>query len=582
MLQNQQPEKRNKTGSPFFPFVFLKKGIRLTLIILFGFCQGGQATIRKIFPPGKGNDTLLIASCLELAQKFYETDNHSYDSTLFYLNQALELSQSFRDPYYTYKLYDFYSKMTYKTGNHYTALEYYFKLLQMLDEKNVSGESIELKNEYAMLYKNIGICMGAVDINKSLDFFKKSLHKIEEICQIDSTFDNMDEMRLSTYSNIGATWISIADFDSASYYCEKALNYPVPIDNPAFYASLYNNLGIINWELGNPDVSFDFYRKSLAIREQSGDKAGIADVHYNLGLCYLLQKKTSKALSEIKIAFDMSNRINNIRGKLYSVEVLAQIYEEQKNFPQAVQMLQLFISLKDSIVEINRANEISRIELQYSLEKQLRESELQQQIIIAQKERKTLITISIAIFLLFSLLVLLLLYRNQRIKNKKNFLEQKSLALQNENLELKNQQLNRSLDYKNKELNTQMKFLLDKNRFVSSIIDNVSEMKGQDSRQIKSTVKDLKLNIEDSIGSEYRVLFQHLHQDFYSKLYEKHPDLTPNEKKLSAFIRLNMSSKEISSITCQSVKSIEIARSRLRKKLKLKRNENLNIYLQSL
>jgi tetratricopeptide (TPR) repeat protein/DNA-binding CsgD family transcriptional regulator len=560
------------------------KEMKIALIagILFGFCQTGRTAVRDIFPPGQGNDTSLIASYMESARKFYETDDHSYDSTLFYLNQALELSQSVRDPYYTYKLYDFYSKMTYKTGNHYTALEYYFKLLQMLDEKTDAGENPDLKNEYALLYKNIGVCMSAVDIDKSLEYLKKSLLKIDEICRIDSSYANIDEMRLSTYNNIGATWITIANFDSASYYCEKALYNPVKIDNPAFYASLYNNLGIINWELGNPDTSFDFYRKSLAIREQSGDKAGIADIHYNLGLCYLFQKKISKALFEIKTAFDMCSKINNIRGKLYSVEVLAQIYEEQKNYPKAMQMLRLFVTLKDSIAEVNRANEISRIELQYSLEKQLRENELQQQITIAKKERKTLITVSIAVFLLFSLLILLLLYRNQRIKNKKNFLEQQSLALQNENLELKNRQLNQRLDYKNKELNTQMKFLMDKTRFISSIIDNVSEMKGQDSKQIKSTVKDLKLNIEDTIGSETGLLFQHLHRDFYSKLYERHPDLTPNEKKLSAFIRLNMSSKEISSVTFQSVKSIEIARSRLRKKLNLKRNENLNMYLQSL
>jgi DNA-binding CsgD family transcriptional regulator len=308
----------------------------------------------------------------------------------------------------------------------------------------------------------------------------------------------------------------------------------------------------------------------------------MARVYYNRGLCLRSRKENKKALSEFNNALKLSKESNNIRIEMMSLETLAEVYAEQKNYHQASKMLLLSNTLKDSVAKIDKVNESERIELQYLFEKQLKESELQQQFIISKKEQKTLISIFIAVFLLFLLIIMFLLYRNQRIKNKKNLLEQQSLALQNENLELKNQQLNKSLDHKDKELNAQMLYVLNKNQFVSSIIENVSEQKGEDVKQIKSTVKDLKLNIEDSIWNEYSVLFQQLHHDFYNKLYKKHPDLTPNEKKLSAFIRLNMSSKEISSITFQSIKSIEIARSRLRKKINLKRNENLNVYLQSL
>lgn len=169
------------------------------------------------------------------------------------------------------------------------------------------------------------------------------------------------------------------------------------------------------------------------------------------------------------------------------------------------------------------------------------------------KTQTQLILFASIMFLLL-LTVLFLLYRNQRIKNKKNLLEQQNILLRNENRVLKS-----------------------KNTPVSSITETVSEQKEQEheSGQVQLSVKKF-----DSTGNEYSVLFQHSHQDFYNNLYQKHPDLTSNEKKLSAFIRLNMSSKEISSITFQSVKSIEIARSRLRKKLNLRRNMNLNAYLQ--
>jgi DNA-binding CsgD family transcriptional regulator len=56
-------------------------------------------------------------------------------------------------------------------------------------------------------------------------------------------------------------------------------------------------------------------------------------------------------------------------------------------------------------------------------------------------------------------------------------------------------------------------------------------------------------------------------------LQQQFPDLSPNERRLCAFLRLNMSSKEISTITGQSIHSIQVARTRLRKKLQLTHSE---------
>ena len=115
---------------------------------------------------------------------------------------------------------------------------------------------------------------------------------------------------------------------------------------------------------------------------------------------------------------------------------------------------------------------------------------------------------------------------------------------------------------------------------MTNVIHQINEQKPGKDEQLDELLKGMQANIENSIWKEFKVLFQNLHSDFYAHLYEKHPDLTANEKRLCTFIRLNMSSKEISSITQQSLKSIEMARSRLRGKLGLKREDNLCVYLQ--
>ncbi len=76
--------------------------------------------------------------------------------------------------------------------------------------------------------------------------------------------------------------------------------------------------------------------------------------------------------------------------------------------------------------------------------------------------------------------------------------------------------------------------------------------------------------------------FQEVHADFYQKLTSKFTDLSPNKLKICAFLRLNMSTKEISTITFQSPKSISMARFRLRKKMEIGSYNNLVSYLGNL
>ena len=74
---------------------------------------------------------------------------------------------------------------------------------------------------------------------------------------------------------------------------------------------------------------------------------------------------------------------------------------------------------------------------------------------------------------------------------------------------------------------------------------------------------------------EFEVRFKEVHANFYNRLSNEFPDLTAQELRLCAFLRLNMTNKEIAAITYQSLDSLKTARYRLRKKLGLDRDENL-------
>ncbi|WP_064196538.1 MULTISPECIES: LuxR C-terminal-related transcriptional regulator [Emticicia] len=75
--------------------------------------------------------------------------------------------------------------------------------------------------------------------------------------------------------------------------------------------------------------------------------------------------------------------------------------------------------------------------------------------------------------------------------------------------------------------------------------------------------------------------FNRVHEEFFKKLLEKFPDLTPGDLKLSAYLRMNLSSKEIAQLLNITYRSVELKRYRLRKKLHLETEENLVEWLMS-
>ena len=81
---------------------------------------------------------------------------------------------------------------------------------------------------------------------------------------------------------------------------------------------------------------------------------------------------------------------------------------------------------------------------------------------------------------------------------------------------------------------------------------------------------------------EFELRFGQVHKSFYQNLSAKFPDLSPNEKKICAFLRLNMTTKDIALITYKNVNTINQARKRLRKKMDISTDVNLITLLSEL
>jgi len=173
-------------------------------------------------------------------------------------------------------------------------------------------------------------------------------------------------------------------------------------------------------------------------------------------------------------------------------------------------------------------------------------------------------------------------YKKQRrkieVKNKRE------LALkESENkralMKLKNEKLLQDIEGKNRELAISTMSLIKKNEFLNSIKSEINQFT-QDQKDIKKVVKiiDKNLNSNDD-WKFFEEAFNNADKDFFKKIKTNHPALTPDDLRLCAYLRLNLSSKEIAPLFNISPKSVEIKRYRLRKKMNLPNETNLTNYI---
>jgi phosphate/sulfate permease len=198
--------------------------------------------------------------------------------------------------------------------------------------------------------------------------------------------------------------------------------------------------------------------------------------------------------------------------------------------------------------------------------------------------------IIVLVFLIFRQQKLRLKAENELLQQQNNYYQaQKALsnmevsAIQTENSMLNQKLENRRREYTNIALNitNQKEFL----QILSGIIDEIRV--ADEKEYIDSKLKELSTLIRQKMSfsdetEEFYSKIEKTDRDFRQKLTSTFPGLTEQEKKLAILLRLNLSSKEISSLLGISSKSVEIARYRLRKRLNLKQGENLILFIQNL
>ena len=446
-----------------------------------------------------------------------------------------------------------------KVGDFQKALSYTLKSLQIAE---LLGKQALMANSY----NNTGI------IYKEQDNFQQAKKNYFRAMELNKQLPNREYYLGSNYNNLGIIYRNTKQYDSAITCYREGLKYT---KSPYGEATIYNNVGAVFYDLQTYDSAQYYHQKALGIQKQYGYNEQMSLSMINLSQVLNKKKSYDESLDFALEAYRINEEEHSYDLLADAAEALSEAYNGLKDFENSLFYFKKFKQYNDSVYDENKRKEIIGQQLLFETREREKENQLlRQQAELSEAQIKFQYLIGIVLVAILLLAVWILFLNTKRNKIKHELAQQK---LTNEQTEKR--YLEKELNFKNKELVNFALQIVEKNDFMTEVtreIDKLSRAGSNGFERLKELSKKLKAShIIHKHQKEFDAHVNSVYESFYNKLENKYPDLTQNEKRLAALLRLKLSSKEISSITGISSKSVDMSRYRLRKKLGLDTEDNL-------
>src|SRR3989339_828617 len=438
-------------------------------------------------------------------------------------------------------------------GYSYLKLKNYSKAFTIANNTKAMAKRTGFEPELA----NALVLEGRVYVE--LGDFENSIKYYFESLKISEKFEDKKGISVAL-GNIGINYFQQQNHEKSLEYINKSLVVAQEIQDYIQLKKQYNNIGFGLMNMGEYDEANSYCNKALALFTETGNHTQIAKCNLNLGYSSYYDEKTDKSIIFFNNAINEGQINRNFSDVNDAAKMLVKIYTTKNDDINAFKYVVIEKNALDSLYVIQKKDIVSKYELQYDYEKKEFEDRL------AAKAKNNILIVLI-ISLISGLIVLALVLSRNRLKSK--------------NIKLEKEKIQAELDLKNKELSVNLLSLIKKNEMLTEISEKLKliekeAVKAETKTAIINISKEIRKSNDDKMWKEFSARFQEVHSGFYEVLIQKFPDLTQNELKLCAYLRLNMSTKDISELTGQSGLTLETARYRLRKKLGIT-NSDVNL-----
>ncbi|MFD2727189.1 tetratricopeptide repeat protein [Hyunsoonleella rubra] len=409
--------------------------------------------------------------------------------------------------------------------------------------------------------------LAAVEFN--LENFSQSIEYNSKALEIYQ--DNNDHLYSAQAMNdIGNTYYYLKDYPKAEEFLKNSLTLSEKIDSQDLIATSLGNLGKVYTKTDESEKAISNFNKSIEITQKTGNQYKTIESLNDLGIAYNSINRPKKAIPLFDRAIDMGKKIDARQNLRISFFNKSESQTQLKNYREAFDTYKQFTAISDSIFNSEKTKKIEELRTQYETEKK------EQQILLQQNEidilkKKEEIDMLYKVLLGFGLLLSLIGFYALRQKLKRSKAEK--------------EKLNMDLDFKKKELTTHALHLAKKNEVLENLKQQAQEFKTSENskRGFNKLIRTIDFDLKDDNNWEnFSRYFEQVHKDFNTTVKKKFPEVTSNELRLMALLKMNLSSKEIANILNVSPEGIKKARYRLRKKLRITTEDSLQDLVLSL
>jgi tetratricopeptide (TPR) repeat protein len=468
----------------------------------------------------------------------------------------------------------------YSLGNYPQALDYHHKADRIFRDQNRRDLVADNLNDMGILYYyNRQLPMARKQYDEALSIYQQ-IHNIEG--------------QANTYGKIGHLYEKQAKYDSAFYFERLALQQFSNISQKSGMAKIYENMGSIYEDLEQFDSSSYYFQHSYDLYKEAGEEVAIIEVLNNLGDIYRKTGHYREALVQTRKALAQAEKTNDLYEKGAAYRDLGKAYNLLGQNDSAYHYLELSRRVTIDVYSVDNNRQTAFLNVLFDINKK------NDEITALEHERSINIVIAIATVVVILLLLILgwVIISRQRLKIRNaNLLagqhqqmheaQQELMQTALQNKQLQEDKLVQELELKSKALTSHTLHVIQKNQLLEDLRTRlealVKDEKRDQKKQIQQLIQQINLNFNhDQYWNEFREIFEQVHGDFFVKLKNRRDDLTYNDFRLAAFIKLNLTSQDMATLLAISLDSLRVARYRLKKKLNLEEGESLTAFIHSL
>ncbi|NJN26455.1 MAG: tetratricopeptide repeat protein [Cyclobacteriaceae bacterium] len=521
----------------------------------------------------------------------YYNNSDQYDSTRYYYLRSKEYFEQIPNPDKLLSVNHGLAILEYSLGNYSEALLILESNIRINLEPSYDSLLADKELNMALTYDlmgNIYLFKGSFQIAlenslkglKILETLNKPIRKadaLNHLAAIEFYLENFERSishnkeALAIYrehndlyyesqvlNDIGNAYFYLKDFSEARTYLKMAVTLAEKMDAKDIMGTALNNLGKVSRESGAFQQAVADAEKALKIHETSGSKSKVIESLNDLGKTYNAMGRPAKAIDYFDRALALSKEIgtkDNLRINYFDRSAS---FELLRDYERALLDFKQYKAAEDSIFNTKKSQQIEELRTIYETEKKEKEIALQQSEIALLQKKDELNTLHKTLLIVGFTLVIVMFA---------GFYYVYSLKAKQEKLE--RAQLDAALDYKKKELISHALHLANKQEVLEDLKGKVESMKmdGGTFQDFNKIIRQIDYNLENATNWEHFIRqFEEVHQDFNQKVKSQFPEVTSNDLRLMALMKMNLSSKEIASILNISMEAIKKARYRLRKK----------------